>query len=217
MRVTRHAAAAAALASLALVTATACSSDDSGSTAPSGSSTSVSGSATSQNPSGVEVRDAWIKATDSDMTGVFGTIHNGTDAEVHVVGVSSELSPHTELHETVPNGGSMTMQEAKDGYRIPASGELELKPGANHVMLMGLTKPITTGQEVTITLELADGTKVPFQAAARSFKGGNENYQGGEAGAPTSGAAHSGAQMSGAPASGGTSAPAGEHSGHDHG
>ena len=185
MRIARHAA-VIAVTTLALATTAACSSDNgdnevAGASSSTTSAAAEAGSTTADTDkqSVVKVEDAWIKATDKDMTGVFGMIVNNSDAEVHIVKASSTLTSRTELHETVADGDSMKMKEAADGFRIPAGGEFELKPGGNHVMLMDLTAPITTGQQVVITLELSDGTTVDFEATGRSFEGGNEDYQGG--------------------------------------
>ena len=51
-----------------------------------------------------------------------------------------------------------------------------LEPGGNHIMLMGLSEPITTGQEITLTLEFEDGRTQDVTVSARSFEGGDEEY-----------------------------------------
>ena len=127
----------------------------------------------------VEIVGGWAKATDTEMSGVFGTIHNNTPDEVQLVGVSAEIDGVVELHETVPGGGGMMMQEKDGGFVIPGSGDLVLEPGGNHIMLMELTEPITTGQEIDLTLELGDGTEQDVTISARDFVGGEEEYVGG--------------------------------------
>lgn len=127
----------------------------------------------------VEIVGGWAKATDTEMSGVFGTIHNNTPDDVQLVGVSAEIDGVVELHETVPGGGGMMMQEKEGGFLIPGSGELVLEPGGNHIMLMELTEPITTGQEIDLTLELGDGSELKTSVSARDFKGGEEEYVGG--------------------------------------
>ena len=86
-----------------------------------------------------------------------------------------------ELHETVANdSGEMVMQPKEGGFVIPAGGTLTLEPGANHIMLMGLAKPIVAGDEVSFTLTFADGSTYTFTAPAKDFTGANENYVGGD-------------------------------------
>ena len=43
-------------------------------------------------------------------------------------------------------------------------------------MLMGLTKPLTAGTDVTFTLTLAGGGSFEFTAVAKDFSGANEDY-----------------------------------------
>ena len=41
-----------------------------------------------------------------------------------------------------------------DGLPLPAGTPVELKPGGNHIMPMGLEAPIEPGDEVAVTLTL---------------------------------------------------------------
>lgn len=126
--------------------------------------------------------DPWTKATDGEMTGSFGVLENTSDQDVRVVSVTSSLTDRVELHEMVPDeDGQMLMQQAPDGFTVPAGETLELAPGGNHVMLMGLTEPVQPGDEVTYTLETEDGDVVEITSVARPFTGANESYHGGEA------------------------------------
>nr|WP_254426077.1 copper chaperone PCu(A)C [Dietzia sp. oral taxon 368] len=72
----------------------------------------------------------------------------------------------------------MMMKEREDGFVIPAGGELLLEPGGNHIMLMDLDEPISTGQQITLTLEF-DGAEQDVTVFARDFQGGEEEYVGG--------------------------------------
>jgi copper(I)-binding protein len=156
--------------------------------APSASTTAPSASAAVAAPASASaalaVSQPWVKAAPSGMTGGFGTIKNTSDADITVTGASTPAARMVELHETVAgSSGAMQMRAKQGGFVIPAGGELELEPGANHLMLMGLTAPITAGTEVTFTLSLAGGGSYEFSAVAKDFSGANENYvEGGSAG-----------------------------------
>ena len=43
-------------------------------------------------------------------------------------------------------------------FVVPAAGSLELKPGAHHVMLIDLRKPLKDGDSVQLTLTLQQGS-----------------------------------------------------------
>ncbi len=129
----------------------------------------------------VSIADAWVKSADEGMSAAFGVLGNDGAADVTIVSASTEASPMVELHETVANdAGEMVMQPKEGGFVIPAGGTLTLEPGANHIMLMGLAKPIVAGDEVSFTLTFADGSTYTFTAPAKDFTGANENYVGGD-------------------------------------
>ncbi|TCJ78864.1 UNVERIFIED_ORG: hypothetical protein EDC92_10536 [Dietzia maris] len=176
MRTHTRAALAAATA-LALALTAACATDDTDTTTvatpAAAADTADSGASTT-----VTFDDGWAKATGTEMTGVFGTITNPGDTDLHLTGVDSDLGGSAELHETVPGASGMMMQEREGGFVIPAGGELVLEPGGNHIMLMELGRPITTGQQITLTLEF-DGAEQDVTVSARDFRGGEEEYVGG--------------------------------------
>lgn len=179
-----------ATAAIALTLGLAACTEDSGSTDASGNGTGTNAPAATSQPNDggeseaavVVFQNGWAKATDTDMSGAFGTIRNTGDVEVHITGVTSPISDRVEMHETVPGGSGMMMQEKEGGFVIPAGGELHLEPGKDHFMLMDLTEPITTGQVITLALKFNDGTEQDVTVTARDFKGGEEEYVGGDHG-----------------------------------
>lgn len=139
--------------------------------------------APSARPAGenVTIDDAWVKSADEGMSAAFGTLANAGPDDVTVVSVASDASSMLELHETVENdAGEMVMREKDGGFVIPAGGELELAPGANHIMMMDLTGPLTAGSEVSFTLTFADDSTYEFTAPVKDYSGANENYDGGD-------------------------------------
>ncbi len=111
---------------------------------------------------------------DSDMTAIFGTLHNNTDKDINVVGFSSSVkAKHYEIHEVVDG----VMQEKEGGFDIPAGESIELAPGGFHFMLMGVTEPVMAGETATLTLELADGSSVELgDIPVRTIGAGDEDY-----------------------------------------
>jgi copper(I)-binding protein len=49
----------------------------------------------------------------------------------------------------------MRMRQLEDGLEIPAGGQVMLKPGSFHVMLMDLKQPLKAGDKVPLTLTFA--------------------------------------------------------------
>lgn len=156
-------------AALTLATLAGCSSDDAGQSADSPAASVPAGCA-------LTVADQWVKATDSGMTGVFGTISNPGQAAVTVVAVTSPVAGMAEIHEVVEVDGQPAMQPKQGGLVIPAGGTATLAPGADHLMLMDLTGPVQAGDQVEVTLECASGATTQFVAVAKPFAGGEETY-----------------------------------------
>jgi len=185
-----------ALAALALVTALALA----GCAAPSADP------APSAPAAAVAVTDAWVKAAEGGMTAAFATITNDGDADVSLVGVSTEAASMVQLHETVADAdGNTSMQEKAGGFRIPAGDARLLEPGGDHIMLMGLTGPLQPGDEVELVLVFDDGAERTVRAPVKEFVGAKEEYS---HGADTAGGgAHDGM-------SGEHDAPGDGHGGH---
>lgn len=127
----------------------------------------------------LSIDDAWVKSAEEGMSAAFGVLVNDGDDDLTVVSAASAASPMIELHETVANdSGEMVMQQKEGGFVVPAGGSLDLMPGGNHIMLMGLTAPLLAGDEVTFVLTLSDGSTFTFTAPAKDYEGANETYVG---------------------------------------
>ena len=125
---------------------------------------------------------AWIKAADDGMTAVFGEVKNDTDHDINLVAAIYDAADTVQLHETLEDSsGGMSMQEKKDGFTIPAGKSLSLEPGGDHIMVMGLTKPIKPGEEISLELVTADKQTIPVTAVAKDYSGAQESYGPGEA------------------------------------
>ncbi len=141
-------------------------------------------SAGTQEPSAgatLELSDVWAKAAvageEHAMTGIFGKLHNPTDAPITVTSVVSDAAHMVELHETVMDAkGNTVMQPVEAGFEIAPGATLELVPGEEHIMLMGLTADLIAGDQVQFTLTLATGESIDGVAEIRDYKGAQETY-----------------------------------------
>lgn len=121
----------------------------------------------------VVVSDGWVRATegtdDPSMTGAFMQLKNDGDAQATLVGASAEVAGMAEIHEMVMKDGAMVMQKIEGGLEIPAGEVVVLQPGGNHVMLMMLKDELAPGDEVTLTLEFADGATEELTLPVKAF------------------------------------------------
>ncbi len=132
--------------------------------------------------------DPWAKASKKGtMSAAFGTLKNPTNKPIRVVAAISSASEVLQLHEIAMKGDQMVMQQKNGGFLIPAGGSLELKPGGNHIMFMDLTKALTAGRTVPVTLVTADGGLLTVKPLVKVYNGGNESYDDTSAGSSMSG------------------------------
>lgn len=103
----------------------------------------------------IMVQDPYARASTA-MSGsgaAFMMLMNEGDQDDRLVAASSDVAKRVELHTHKEDAnGVMRMLEVKEGFPIPAHGMHALARGGDHVMLMGLTRPLEQGDIVTITL-----------------------------------------------------------------
>jgi copper(I)-binding protein len=104
-------------------------------------------------PPEIVVTDAWARASPpgAKVGAIFVTVENQGGTELRLVGATSPAAKSVMVHETVEENGVSTMRHAEP---VIAPGEtLEMRPGAVHVMLMGLHAPLKEGDIVDVTLD----------------------------------------------------------------
>jgi copper(I)-binding protein len=123
----------------------------------------------------VTVKDAWIRATvpQQKATGAFMQLSAAQDTRL--VEAKSPFAGTVEIHEMKMENNVMKMR-AVQGVDIAAGKAVDLKPGAYHVMLMGLKEQMQEGASVPITLVFEGKDKkretVEIKATVRPLAGG---------------------------------------------
>jgi len=102
---------------------------------------------------GVHINDAYARASAASGA-VFFTIENHQTEDDRLIAASADaVASKVELHTHKQDAnGVMQMMEVPEGFVILANGEHALARGGDHVMLMGLTAPLNTGDVVSLTL-----------------------------------------------------------------
>ena len=122
----------------------------------------------------VRIDAPWVRATAPGQKVAGGFMTLTADADMVLVGGSSPVSKHIELHYMKMEDGVMEMREMKE-IRLPKDQAVALEPGGLHVMFIGLKKPITEGQKVPLSLivKAANGKRktIALEAEARRTSG----------------------------------------------
>ncbi len=100
----------------------------------------------------VQITDAYGRSTGASGA-VFLTITNPDATEDRLVSVTTGAAQMAMLHTSMMDAdGVMSMPALPDGVIIPANGSHALARGGDHIMLMGLTKPVNNGDTLHLTL-----------------------------------------------------------------
>jgi copper(I)-binding protein len=99
----------------------------------------------------VQVSNAWIRATVKGQQATGGFMDLTSVQSATLLGFETKLSKHAELHEMVMDGDVMRMR-AIEALPLPAGVTVSLKPGAHHLMLTDLKRPLVEGESVALTL-----------------------------------------------------------------
>jgi len=115
---------------------------------------------------------AWIRVLPGDLPlAGYLVLTNPGERTLTLVGAHSPAFSQIEMHRSADQSGVARMMRVEQ-VAIAPGGRLAFAPGGYHLMLFGRTRTLQAGDEVSITLEFADGERltVPFalrEATAR--------------------------------------------------
>lgn len=112
-------------------------------------------------PPALRLDAPWLRATPPGVTAAaaYARFDNPGDSARRIVGVETAVAAQAGFHSMQHEGGMMQMREMAD-LTVPAHGSALLAPGANHLMLMGLKRPLAVGETAAIVFVLDDGTRL---------------------------------------------------------
>ncbi|RJF90167.1 copper chaperone PCu(A)C [Oleomonas cavernae] len=130
----------------------------------------------------LEILHPWSRATPGAATvgGGYFTIENKGDTPDRLVLVSSDIAEKVQIHEMAMSADGMSsMKELTDGLVVPAKGAVELKPGAIHLMFIGLKHPLKEGEPflATLSFEKAGTVEVKFVVGPAGAAGGEAEHK----------------------------------------
>ena len=102
----------------------------------------------------VKIENSWARATllhESANGAVFMTLTDTSGKGDMLVAASSPVAKTTELHVHKIVSGVIQMRPVSS-LPIPAGGSITLQPGAEHVMLIGLKRPLREGETIPLQL-----------------------------------------------------------------
>lgn len=111
----------------------------------------------------IEVANSFMRAAPvvGGSGAAFMTIvnHGGAD---RLLAAEADISKTVELHTHVKDGDVYRMRKV-DSLAVAERGTVELKPGGDHIMFIGLKAPVKEGGSVPVTLKFEKAGAVVVQ------------------------------------------------------
>lgn len=102
-----------------------------------------------------------------DVGAIYLTIGNDGEVADTLVSASTPLAEMVHLHRMTGIGGArMRVQEVA---AVPARGQLRLRPGGQHLMMMNLSSRPTAGDTIDLTLEFRHAGTVHVRVPVVSY------------------------------------------------
>ena len=122
----------------------------------------------------IHVENAYARATPAGAStgAAFMAIRNTGKVEDTLKGGSSPMAKTVQAHEMTMEGGIMRMRQVQGGLKVPSAGDVQLRPGSYHIMLIGLRGPLISGKPFPLTLHFEKAGDVSVQVSVRSLAGG---------------------------------------------
>jgi copper(I)-binding protein len=98
---------------------------------------------------------------------VFMLLKNGGGEPDRLAGGQTDVAEVVEIHETVMEGEVMKMQMLPDGLEVPARGEVLLKPGGYHIMLIGIKRDLEVGDTFSLDLQFEKSGTITVEPKVR--------------------------------------------------
>jgi copper(I)-binding protein len=100
---------------------------------------------------GLKIEQAWARATPGGAKNGAAYVTLESAAPDALVAASSPVAAKAEVHTHMQDKGVMKMMPVKEVPLDPGK-KVELKPGGEHIMLMGLKRPLKEGEHFPLTL-----------------------------------------------------------------
>jgi hypothetical protein len=92
--------------------------------------------------------------------------NEGSESD-RLTGGQTDVAEVVEIHETVMEGEVMKMQMLPNGLEVPDRGEVLLKPGSYHIMLIGIKRDLVVGEAFALDLHFEKSGTITVEPKVR--------------------------------------------------
>ena len=115
----------------------------------------------------LSIQNPWTRpASAGGNAAGYLVINNRGGADV-LTGVETPLAKAS-LHRSAMADGMASMRAMDQGLPVPAGQTIVLRPGGDHIMLAGLTRPLALGQKIPATLVFQRAGRVKIEISVET-------------------------------------------------
>jgi copper(I)-binding protein len=110
----------------------------------------------------LKISAPWARATPkgASVGGGYMTITNTGSTSDRLMGGSTDVAGHVEVHQMSMDNGVMKMRPVSGGLEIKPGETVKLDPSGYHIMFTGMKQPLKEGEHFKATLDFAKAGKV---------------------------------------------------------
>jgi hypothetical protein len=110
---------------------------------------------------GPHVVDPYARVGQTGSGAVFLVIENHSESPDRLIAATSDVAERVELHtHKADANGVMQMLEVPEGFAVEGKANRALARGGDHIMLLGLTRPLQDGDSFDLTLTFERGETI---------------------------------------------------------
>jgi copper(I)-binding protein len=111
---------------------------------------------------GLKIEQPWARATPGGAKNGAAYVTLESASADALIAASSPVAEKVQLHTNTMEGGVMKMGPV-EAVTLDPGKKVELKPGGEHIMLMGLKRPLKDGETFPLTLTFRNAGKREVQ------------------------------------------------------
>ncbi|MFT6914318.1 MAG: copper(I)-binding protein [Motiliproteus sp.] len=114
----------------------------------------------------IDIEGAWVRSLPavSRVNSAYMKIHNRGDQADRLLSVRTPMAEVSEVHLSTMHDGMMQMQRVEGGIALPAGGQILLRSGGYHLMLMQLKDHPLEGESVMLYLTFEQTGEIAVEA-----------------------------------------------------
>ena len=125
-------------------------------------------------------KEAWVRSMPpgTQVAAAYGILMNHSDETVTISQLTADVGSEAQMHDVITDGDQRRMVQLETADIAPGAS-LAFEPGGRHIMLIGVTEPLTEGGQVEICAMSAAGAKACTQAVISRQAPREDNTHGG--------------------------------------